>query len=547
MKRHWTWIIGIAVCLLAAGSAYFLAMGMMESIYAYRSSLHENPPQPGEAVGEPLSQRVVFVLIDALRLDTASDASIMPFLNQIRQQGAWANMYSREPTYSATAYSVIFTGAWPELSDGPVFNLETADIPVWTQDNLFSAAMRGGLQSAVSGYEWFEKLIPQGAVVAGYYTPGEDRYADRAVVDAALPWLESVEYELVLIHLDQVDYAGHHEGGPQDPNWAAAAGRVDELLAEIAAQLDFSRDTLFVCSDHGQVDSGGHGGEEQAVQREPFVLVGAGVLPGEYDAVQMVDIAPTLAALLGLNLPASTQGQVRIEILALSGENLAAVEAAQVTQQTLLAEVYGESINRTVEIVENGDIVESTYQAMQDARKELVDADRLPRLLIAGVLALIPVAWLGWRWKRDTGWLLAGTVGYHLVFNLWYALIEGKGYTFSYVIGPTELVVAGLVTALIAFSAGWLLAALGAGAFSWRARKAAEFSLGLALVILFTLSLPVLWSYAWDGFYVSEFLPDFSRSYLALLALVQGLAVGLWGLSFAGVAVLVTSIKGRRR
>ncbi len=147
-------------------------------------------------------------------------------------------MHGREPSYSATGYSVIFTGAWPELSDGPVFNLETPDIPVWTQDNLFSAAQRQGLRTAVSGYEWFEKLIPPDAVTTGFYTAGEDRVADRDVVDAALPWLAGGEYELILIHLDQVDYAGHHEGGVVDPNWDAAAQRSDDLLREITAQFD---------------------------------------------------------------------------------------------------------------------------------------------------------------------------------------------------------------------------------------------------------------------------------------------------------------------
>jgi hypothetical protein len=52
------------------------------------------------------------------------------------------------------------------------------------------------------------------------------------VIDAALPWL-SEDYQLVLIHIDQVDYAGHHEGGVRSSNWDAAASRADALLAEI--------------------------------------------------------------------------------------------------------------------------------------------------------------------------------------------------------------------------------------------------------------------------------------------------------------------------
>jgi len=439
MRRNWKWMLGGVVCLLSAVVAYLLAMALMDSIYAYRSPLHDQPPQAGAQVGEPLSERVVFVLIDALRLDTAYDAQIMPYLNELRNQGAWAEMQSRQPSYSATGYSVIFTGAWPELSDGPVFNLETPDIPAWTQDNLFSAAQRAGLQTAVSGYEWFEKLIPAEAVTAGFYTPGEDRVADREVVDAALPWLSSGEYELVLIHIDQVDYAGHHEGGAADPNWDAAAKRSDDLLREIAAQLDLSRDTLFICSDHGQVDAGGHGGGEAVALREPFVLVGAGIRSGEYSPVEMVDIAPTLAVILGMNIPASTQGQARTEMLALTPDALSAVEAAQVKQQASLAESYGMAIGVTIPIVETRDDVD-TQQAMESARLERVSSERLPRLLLAGVLALIPLAVFGWRWKKGNGWLLVGMVIFHLVFNLWYAVVNGKGYSFSYVIGPMELV-----------------------------------------------------------------------------------------------------------
>ncbi len=70
MKRSWKWILGIVVVCWRQSAQYLMAMGMMASIYAYRSPLHDNPPQPGEVVGEPLSERMVFVLIDALRLNT---------------------------------------------------------------------------------------------------------------------------------------------------------------------------------------------------------------------------------------------------------------------------------------------------------------------------------------------------------------------------------------------------------------------------------------------------------------------------------------------
>jgi hypothetical protein len=107
MKTYLGIILGILACLLLAGGAYFWATGIMDSLYAYRSSLRDSPPAPGQPLGQPITRRVVFVLVDALRLDTSLQPDVMPFLNELRQQGAWATMHSRPPSYSAPAYSVL--------------------------------------------------------------------------------------------------------------------------------------------------------------------------------------------------------------------------------------------------------------------------------------------------------------------------------------------------------------------------------------------------------------------------------------------------------
>ena len=246
----------ILALLLIAGVAYIWATGAIDSLYAFRSPLANNPPAPGPSSGNALTRRVVFVLIDGLRKDTADNASVMPFLAELRAKGASATVHSGVPSFSAPSYTVLFTGAWPDVSDGPSVNLDYDQYWTWTQDNLFSAVHRAGGRTAVSGYNWFEKLIPQDAVADHYYTPGEDAAADRQVVDAALPWLKSAEDQFTLIHLDQVDYAGHHEGGAASPNWAAAAKRSDDLLREIVGSLDLSKDTVLVTSDHGHLDRG---------------------------------------------------------------------------------------------------------------------------------------------------------------------------------------------------------------------------------------------------------------------------------------------------
>src|SRR4030042_1361540 len=197
MKKGAPIILCIIICIVVIGISYFWATALMDSVYAYRSPFRDSSPIPGEPSGSPITRSLVIVLIDSLRYDTSMKPEVMPFLNQLRNEGASALMHSRPPSYSEPGYTVLLTGAWPDLSDGPVINLDYADIPTFTQDEIFSAAHRAGLLTAVSGFNWFEKLIPQPAVSVSIYTAGEDQVADRQVTDAALPWLQEGRTHLV--------------------------------------------------------------------------------------------------------------------------------------------------------------------------------------------------------------------------------------------------------------------------------------------------------------------------------------------------------------
>lgn len=536
-KPALTLISGAIACLAVAALAYFWATAMMDSLYAYRSPLAGQPPAAGQPANAALARRVVFVLVDALREDTSLKPDVMPFLAELRAKGAWATMHSRPPSYSAPSYSVLATGAWPDLSDGPALNLEYADIPTWTQDNLFSSAQRAGLKVAVAGFNWFEKLIPQEAVAASFYTAGEDAAADREVMAAALPWLQAGAgaYQLVLIHLDQVDYAGHHEGGPRDPRWDAAARRVDDHLRAIAATLDFSRDTLLVVSDHGQIDRGGHGGHEAVVLTEPFVLAGAGVKPGRYPAVQQVDVAPTLAVLLGAAIPASAQGRVLFEMLALSPDAAERVAAAQLTQKGRLLTAYSAAIGRPIPRVGSGGPTPS-LEAIRMAR---LNAERLPRALLAlAILALC--AFVLWRGRgRDLGWLLLAALLYVALFNLRYAVMDGRAYSLSSVASADDLILSTAVTAALALLFAWLLVAARLRLARRGPLAAATATLRWTLVSLAVAGLPALVSFVSNGPVVTWTLPDFPSFFLGFLAVLQLLFIALCGLALSGLAAIV--------
>jgi hypothetical protein len=543
MKRFPAFIAGIVIFLALAAGSYFWATGLIDSIYNFRSPLKDSAPMSGPALNEPATRRVVFVLIDALRYDTSLKADVMPVLNRLRQQGAQARMHSQTPSFSEPGYTVLLTGAWPNYSDGPAVNLDYDQIPTWTQDNLFSAAFREGLTTAVSGYYWFQKLIPQSDVGATFYTPGEDKVADRAVVDAALPWLAAGKYNLTLIHIDQVDYAGHHEGGPRDPRWDQAAARADELLGEIVAQLDLQKDTVLVLSDHGQIDAGGHGGPEAINLLEPFVLAGAGVRPGDYGDVNMVDVAPTLAALLGANIPASAQGQVRAEMLNLPAATVAAIPGAEAAQQTRLLQAVAKAEGAAIDIdIPQGSDVSAYQDALNAAVTARQNKERLSRAIIAVVIFALPLFLILRHKPKTVLWFLGGALLYALLFNLRYAVLDGKTYSLSSVTGATDLIMYCAITAAIALLIVWLVTSFGLGVFRQSPLPAARSVMGLASITIFVMLIPVLVHFVLNGFVATWILPEMWSAFIALLSLVQIIILAVVGLLLMGVTALIASL-----
>jgi hypothetical protein len=534
LRARWIVLSAIVLILVAYGS-YTWTNALLASMFAYRSPLAASPPAPGAPLGQPLTPRVVLVIVDALREDTSRKPDVMPFLNQLRGQAAWATMHSQPPSWSEPGWTTICTGAWPEINDSPPLNLEYDKLWPWTQDSIFSAAKRAGLKTAASGYDWWEKFIAPAKRDAGFFTPGEDDAADRDVLNAAMPWLTGGGYQLVLIHLDQVDYAGHHEGGPRDPRWDAAAARADTMLKQIAGTLDFSKDTLIVLSDHGQIDRGGHGGQDPIVLVEPFVMAGAGVKPGQYPDIQMVDVAPTISVLLGTNIPASSEGEPLLEMLNADATRQAFIHKVLGDQQAALASTYSASIGVPAP---SRDSAQASITAAIDSRET---GERLPRIIFAIVAGLIGAGILIWRRSRDVAMLFFGAILYVVAYNFIFATIAGNVYSMSTVptAGATAFVIEIAEYAAVAVLIGWLAAMLLSGAFRRGALHSAQATYGFVFVTIYLLALPALLGFAVNGAVTTWRLPDPLLIFLHFTNLIQAMFVAVLGIVLSDIAALV--------
>ena len=136
---------------------------------------------------------------------------------------------------------------------------------------------------------------------------------------------------------------------------------------------------------------------------------------------------------------------------------------------------------------------------------------------------------------------------YLALFNLRYAVLDGRTYSLSSVNSADELILYCAVTAAAAFLVSWLLLAVLRKTFRLPPRQAALWTLDLGLGIAYLLLLPALWSFALNGAVITWTLPDFPSMFLGFLSLLQILVLPLVGtvLSIVAAGVAWSVQRGR--
>jgi hypothetical protein len=340
-----------------------------------------------------LARRVFVVIIDGLRADKSYE---LPFIDNLRRRGVDAEAQSHYPTWSRPNYVSILTGVPPSAS-GVRTNHHSTPVAL---DSLMDRAKGAGLVTAMAtDYDVLPRLFLRtreprtGEVVPAVVTSDDDddRHIDEDADDldvvndkeiaAAVrapdanlespfddaryaPWpggfseagdaLTAGNGELVVMLLGAVDVAGHAHGGNSE-QYRDAALIADHALSRALAGVDLERDAIIITADHGHTNRGGHGGTEPEVMTVPFIAVGAGIKQGAgvIDA-RLIDIAPTVSALLGIAAPGHGLGRTLVEILAIDDSTIIARKIADTQRLTMTAAVVaGAEATAEIDVLEN--------------------------------------------------------------------------------------------------------------------------------------------------------------------------------------------------
>ena len=215
---------------------------------------------PARQLEEAPEAHVIVIGVDGLRIDgVVTDGG--PALRELMARGAWSlEARGVMPTLSSPNWMSMITASGPEqhgiTSNGylkrmqeiaPACRDESGGFP-----NIFGAlrAQRPASRIAIF-HDWpgFAKLVERNVPDVMEHQRGPERTAQ-----AAIEYWKRYRPELLFIHLDNVDHAGHHSGWSSREYYRA----VKEADRQIGAILDMLREAgalestfVLVTSDHG--------------------------------------------------------------------------------------------------------------------------------------------------------------------------------------------------------------------------------------------------------------------------------------------------------
>ncbi|NJN18463.1 MAG: sulfatase-like hydrolase/transferase [Oscillochloris sp.] len=258
---------------------------------------------------------VVLIMLDGVRPD-ALDAADCPQLQAFRDQAA-ATMDARSvmPSITLPCHVSIFHSVPPQRH-GITSNDWTP--PARPLPGLIEVAAAAQKRCGFF-YNWeqLRDLSRPGHLHYSYFRDGaeHDPAADEAVAHMAAEVIGAEKLDFAFVYFGTVDTAGHTFGWMSD-GYLNQLERIDRVFGALLAALP-AASTILVQSDHGGHERT-HGTAMVEDLRIPWMLSGPGVRAGTPidAAVSLLDSAPTIAHILGLDAPAAWEGRVVREALA---------------------------------------------------------------------------------------------------------------------------------------------------------------------------------------------------------------------------------------
>jgi hypothetical protein len=301
-------ILAVLAFTLATGVASFLV---------HRYFFDWKPDYPDEPTreinsGEPLARRVIVVVIDGCRLDRFREAE-KPYLERMMARGTvYESVETAYPARTVVCFSSMFTGAAPErhgIASNLVLKLGLR------VESVFDVLRRRGKVGKLVGIAHLIDAFGHEDVASVTSVAHNDKI-DGYLIAAARRELEEHDPDLLVLQLLAVDQNGHVRG-TYYPEYVERIEITDGLIEEFMSWCEekgYLEDAaVILMADHGQGRGiGAHGHLSEGERFVPFAMWGKGIAEGRVvsEPRSILDLAPTISYLLGVEPPSGSTGRV---------------------------------------------------------------------------------------------------------------------------------------------------------------------------------------------------------------------------------------------
>ncbi len=557
-------ILILAIFVFVALGSFWGHKRLFESFTAYRSPLAGVTQTTEPNLPQQVPQ-VILVILGGLS-STEQEALDLPTFEELRDSGANATVVSQTPAYALSTWMTLISGANPWLNDAMLVDNATLEVRPALINTLFHNAHQQGLQTAIVGHIRWQKLIAADLLSQAAFVEATDVFGDQQILaylnDFLTPVDETdrIETQFVVVQFNQFHQAVLNQDQTSDSDaYTLAAQRLDAYLNDLVKLLDFSRTVLIVTADHGHIARGGYGGNDISVTNLPFIMLGKDIIPGTYSPIQQIDIAPTIATLLGLSLPAANQGRPLLEMLDLSSRERSQTLIALARQRIYLSQAYLSVVGAPLPDVSDFNLIrrflghgnhEGAAQLAQILIDEMDLAIQQNQPTNQGLFSwlrfvfglglsygIIRFAW----WQHSDLWgeafVSAGIMvaAYHILYR-----VEGLPYSLSALNSVDNLwfdTARRILLALLAGGGTFLfLLLLGQVTNPALVTQGAYEYIYFALVGMMT---PALYGFWQHGSLVGQILPDMALFFYHLMALMHSFWVVMGGVYFPPILVIL--------
>ncbi|RBP03014.1 alkaline phosphatase family protein [Rossellomorea aquimaris] len=273
------------------------------------------------------NDKLIFIMIDGLRFDTAVDN--MGYLHHLVEKGQASRfkVISEVPSMSRPLYEVLLTGT-PPYQNGITSNQIVCSSK---EESIFHLTSKNGLKNATASYHWVSelyhsapfnpmtdriKLDGNGAIQNGMFY-WEDHYPDTHLFADANYMKTTKDPDFLYIHSMNVDDDGHKYTA-DSAGYRNRVIAVDVMLASILPDWIEEGYQIIISADHGMNKDGQHGGTTKEDREVPLFVISSKLEAGIYEQeVPQLQIAPLLCKLLNiqpspamqeLTIPGLTEG-----------------------------------------------------------------------------------------------------------------------------------------------------------------------------------------------------------------------------------------------